>query len=350
MLRMESGKNLIKRSLPIAFLAAGVLIGFFLRDTLAKRETRHPLHVEFREGGFRYISPLLECESSRDADENIELEPLGQRIRKVIDEQKKRKWLSDESVYVRGLNSGEWLSVNPTVFYYPASLMKVPVLIAVLKQAETNPHLLEVKLKFSGETEFRYMSQYFAPSKKLEAGKSYTIEELLNRMIVYSDNDALSLLVEHVGKPLISRTFEELGLLDPYSEKSYREHGYSMTVDQYVISLRVLYNASYLNKEMSERALDLLTRIEFRQGLVEGVPQDVPVAHKFGEHVWENIPHGKELHDCGIIYYPANPYLLCIMTRGDSFEYLDDGIKETAHVVYEEFDRLWNMKGRKGLP
>lgn len=346
---MESGKNLIKRFFPIAFLAAGVLIGFFLRDTLAKHETRQPLYNEFREGGFRYISPLLECESSRDADENIELKPLEQRIRKVIDEQKKRKWLSDESVYFRRLDSGKWLSVNPAVFYYPASLMKVPVLIAVLKQAEAYPHLLGVKVKFSGKTELSDMSQYFAPSKKLEAGKSYTIEELLNRMIVYSDNDALSLLVEHVGKPLISRTFEELGLLDPFAE-SYRENEYSLTVDQYVIFLRVLYNASYLNKEMSERALELLTRIEFRQGMVEGVPPDIPVAHKFGERVWDNTSSGKELHDCGIIYYPGHPYLLCVMTRGDSFEYLDDGIKETAHVVYEELDRLWSVRGKKGLP
>ncbi len=346
---MESGKNLLKRFLPIAFLAAGILIGFFLRDTLAKHENMRPLHTEFREGGFRYISPLLECESSRDAVENIEFNPLENRIRRVIDEQKKRRWLSEESVYFRMLDSGKWLSVNPAVFYYPASLMKVPVLIAVLKKAEIDPHLLGVTVKFSGKTELSDMPQYFAPSKKLEAGKSYTIEELLNMMIVYSDNNALSLLVEHLGKPLISRTFEELGLLDPFSQ-SYIENEYSLTVDQYVISLRVLYNASYLSKAMSERALGLLTRIEFRQGLVEGVPSDIPVAHKFGERVWDNISPGKELHDCGIIYYPAHPYLLCIMTKGDSFEYLDDGIKEMSQAVYEEVDRSWNVMGRKSFP
>jgi len=348
-LRLESGRILIKRYVPLAVLLAGVLIGFFLRDTLAKHRTGSPLHTELREAGFRYVSPLLECESSRDADENIELKPLEQRIREAIDEQKKRGWLNSESVYFRRLSSGKWLSVNPAVFYYPASLMKVPVLITVLKQAEADPHLLGVKIRFSGKTELSGMSPYFTPSKKLEAGRSYTIDELLHRMIVYSDNDALALLVEHVGKPLVSRTFEELGLLDPFAER-YGENGYNLTVDQYVIFLRVLYNASYLSKEMSERALDLLTKIEFRQGLVEGVPSEIPVAHKFGERIWENISPGKELHDCGIIYYPGRPYLLCIMTRGDSFEYLDDSIKETSRVVYEELDRAWKVTGRKGLP
>jgi len=227
--------------------------------------------------------------------------------------------------------------------------MKVPVMIAILKQAELNPGVLTAKIKFTGATALSDRSPYFAPSKKLEAGKLYTVEELLDRMIVYSENDALFLLGERVGKPLISRTFRELRLPDPFTESS-GEQEYYMTVEQYVMSLRILYNASYLSKEMSEKALELLTKVEFRQGIVEGVPPDVPVAHKFGERVWENTSPGRELHDCGIIYYPARPYLLCIMTRGDSFEYLDDGIKETARIVYEGVDRFWKEMDRKRSP
>jgi beta-lactamase class A len=346
---MEFGKILVKRFFPLAALLAGVLIGFFLRTIVAEHETRRPAHTQFREGGFRYVSPLLACESSRDAKENIEFKPLEHRIRKAIDEQKERKWLTSESVYVLRLNSGKWFSINPALFYYPASLMKVPVLMAVLKQAEANPHLLGEKIRFTGKTELSNEPQYFAPSKRLEAGESYTVDELLKRMIVYSDNDALALVVEHVTEPVISRTFEELGLLDPFAEGS-GDSDYSLTVDQYSIFLRVLYNASYLSTEMSEKALDLLTKIEFRQGLVAGVPPGIPVAHKFGERTSGGISPVKELHDCGIVYYPAHPYLLCIMTRGDSFEYLDDAIKETTRVVYEELVRLWNVRGSNDLP
>jgi len=89
---MESLKILFKRFLPVVFFVAGVLIGFFLRDTLAKHEARVPLHTEFREGGFRYVNPLLDCESSSDADENLELRPLERRIRQVINNQRKRGW------------------------------------------------------------------------------------------------------------------------------------------------------------------------------------------------------------------------------------------------------------------
>jgi len=27
-----------------------------------------------------------------------------------------------------------------------------------------------------------------------------------------------------------------------------------------------------------------------------------------------------QLHDCGIVYYPETPYLLCVMTKGWNFE------------------------------
>jgi beta-lactamase class A len=346
---MEYGTILVKRFFPLAALLAGILIGFFLRGIAAKHETLRPAYTQFRESGYRYVSPLLACESSRDAKENIEFEPLEHRIRNVMEGQKKRKWLTSESVYVRRLNSGKWFSVNPALLYYPASLMKVPVLMAVLKQAEAEPHLLDEKIRFTGKTELSNEPQYFAPSKKLEAGKLYTIDELLNRMIVYSDNDALALVVEYVSEPVISRTFKDLGLLDPFAE-GYGDSDYSLTVDQYSIFLRVLYNASYLSSEMSEKALDLLTRIEFRQGLVAGVPLGIPVAHKFGERTSGNSSSVKELHDCGIIYYPDHPYLLCIMTRGNSFEYLDDAIRETTHIVYEELDHRWNVRDSRGLP
>ena len=42
----------------------------------------------------------------------------------------------------------------------------------------------------------------------------------------------------------------------------------------------------------------------------------------------------KQLHDCGIIYYPGNPYLLCVMTRGDSFGELSSTIRDISDIIY----------------
>ena len=90
--------------------------------------------------------------------------------------------------------------------------------------------------------------------------------------------------------------------------------------------------ASYLNEKYSEKALELLTRTEYKNGLVAAVPKEIVVAHKFGER--NNVQSEKQLHDCGIIYYPDHPYLLCIMTRGSDYGTLEIAIQDVAVKVY----------------
>lgn len=46
-------------------------------------------------------------------------------------------------------------------------------------------------------------------------------------------------------------------------------------------------------------------------------------------------PITKELHDCGIIYYPERPYLLCVMTEGNDLNELAGVIQNISKTVYE---------------
>ena len=112
-----------------------------------------------------------------------------------------------------------------------------------------------------------------------------------------------------------------------------------MPVRMYASFFRVLFIASYLNKEMSQKALAYLMRSDFNEGIVAGVPPSVLVAHKFGERVSGARLEDRQLHDCGIVYYPNSPYLLCIMSRGSDFTTLDDIIKDLSLLVYKEVDR-----------
>ena len=68
-----------------------------------------------------------------------------------------------------------------------------------------------------------------------------------------------------------------------------------------------------------------------------GLPKDVTIAHKFGEHVSgsNGVISSVELHDCGIVYAPKKPYLLCVMTRGSDFDKLSGIIKSISNMVYE---------------
>ena len=127
---------------------------------------------------------------------------------------------------------------------------------------------------------------------------------------------------------LLDRTFADLGLATP----AQRRLEDSMSVREYAAFFRVLYNATYLSHTGSERALQYLTRSMFHNGLVAGVPQGTAVAHKFGER---EMPGGlRQLHDCGVVYAPNHPYVLCVMTRGAQMDALKVAIQRVSAATY----------------
>jgi beta-lactamase class A len=324
------GGRIARSLLPLVLLLVGLLAGFVIRGFVPDKKPA-PQHYQLRENGYKYVNPLLACDSSPESEENIELEPLKRVIEKTIQDQIDKRWISDASVYFRRLNSGKWFSVRSVEKFSPASLLKVPLMIAVLREEELKPGFAKKRLKLSGPPISGKM-QNFKPSKVLEAGKYYTVDELLYRLVVYSDNDADTLLWSALNPVLLEKTFTELRVPSPFGHQPEDDF---LSVEAFATFFRVLYNATLLSKDMSEKALDLLTKAEFKEGLVAGIPSNLAVAHKFGERVFGQNGEVKELHDCGIVYYPDHPYLLCVMTKGSSFEYLDDVIEKVSHIAYE---------------
>ena len=253
---------------------------------------------------------------------------LKHGIEEFINNEKDKRLIKSVAVYFRDLNNGPWFGIDEDEKFYPGSLLKIPMLIGYLKRAESSPHLLREKIKFTGD-EFTE-SYYIKPSMEIEIGKSYTIEELIYRMLVYSDNKAARQLFYLDKGASFFKVFSDL--LPHYDFKS---EVISIQIHEYASFFRILYNASYLNKDMSNTALNWLTELGFKDGIVSGVPSNVIVARKFGER-----GEGKNLqfHDCGIVYYPKRPYLLCIMSKGENMENLIHNVKDISQLVYQHVD------------
>ena len=125
-----------------------------------------------------------------------------------------------------------------------------------------------------------------------------------------------------------------------------------VTLTAYASFFRVLYNASYLNKNMSEKALRYLSRSAFRDGVVAGIPSNVDCAIKFGERTVQAEAGGesgeravKQLHEFGIIYYPNRPFLIGVMARGEDPGKLANIMREITSLIYEEVDRQLRTSG-----
>jgi beta-lactamase class A len=316
--------------LGLGLLAAGFAAGYATREALRRREVDLTAFTQRREGGFRHINPLLECDIAEDVLRNRELAPFKERVTHYLEGRLDPRWASSVSVYFRELNDGLWFSVGDTDRYTPASLRKLPLMIALLKAADgpAGRPLLEREITFDLSRDYN-QDQSFRPSRPLVPGQRYTVRELIERMIVQSDNNAFTLLARVVDPAELDRAYALLRMQNP---RATGDDAF-LSVQTYASFFRILYNATYLTKEASEWALDTLARSEFRAGLVAGVPAAVPVAHKFGE---KSDPRAGvvQLHDCGIVYYPNHPYLLCVMSQGPSFEVLDEVIVAVSRLVY----------------
>jgi beta-lactamase class A len=240
--------------------------------------------------------------------------------------------VSEVSVYFRDLVHGPVFGINELADFAPASLLKLPLAMVFFRSAETEPEVLTHSVKYEGNT--AVMEQRIRPRISAEEGTPYTIEELLRMMLVYSDNASYEALEAFLAANsdrsfLRHEIFQEIGLIN--STNRVEE---TITVRGYASLFRILYNVSYLEREYSERILKWLSESEYDKGLVAGVPEGISVAHKFGERV---VSGGlKQLHDCGIVYYPGNPYLLCVMTRGKDFTELEHVIMEISRMTYQE--------------
>ena len=247
-------------------------------------------------------------------------DPLKTRSQRLVEHLSQEVNGLEVSVYFKDLNSGMSFGINEEKKFPHGSLGKLPYLMGILKSAENDPGLLAqtVKLRPTAIVEL---------AQSGPAEQSYTVERLLWRLIVRSDNAALLALSTAVPPALLLKAYQDLAV----------EYGTSgeLSAKEYSRFLEALARHDYLNSLFSEKALNLLTLTEFRSGLVEGVPGSIRVAHKWGS-VGE--PLSQLLHDCGIVYYPNHPYLICIMTRARADSgVLSSVIARISRQVYDDF-------------
>lgn len=266
--------------------------------------------------------------------------PLEQAVESYI-KHEQITGVSSVSVNFQDILESEGFSLNTMELYDPASLTKIPLMMAYYSLAEQDPTILSDKILYSGTPNLDADEQIPSPIQ-LTPGQSYTVEDLIEHLIEHSDNNAEQLLADNLVKTdqsdVLTNLLTDLGI------KNYSSGGDDVTVQEYSIFLRVLYNATYLDRNYSEKALRLLTESDFAAGIVGGVPNGIEVAQKFGDAKIANSAGaivGAELQNCGIVYYPNHPYRLCIMTKGDNVKDLETAIAGISKLIFERVQQRY---------
>lgn len=242
-------------------------------------------------------------------------------------------------VSVRNLATAESLSIRGDEKYPSASLIKVPILVALLSEVESGRmHLAErstmiARDRVGGSGILRHM----------QPGSDPTLEDLAWLMITLSDNTATNLLLDKLDIATVGAKMEALGL--PQSKvhsKTFRRqtsiamdssalYGFGVaTPDEMVQLFTMLHEGRAVSPAMDSVALRMLFANQDGNMMVRWLPGGTRVAHKSGSV-------DQTRNDCGIMYTPAAPIALCVMTREN--EDRSYAVDNSAHLLIARIAR-----------
>lgn len=245
-----------------------------------------------------------------------------------------KKYPQKTLIYFDYLNNGSWIGVGERDEFTAASLVKVPLAMAVYKAIEEKRLVPEQRYALDDLE----LDENFGTLYRMGAGSVFTVEDLVKIMLEQSDNTARAALYT---------IFSRIGIVDPiadvYSELGWEfappllNDGQNMDPNYYNrISLKVLsnmflslYNATYVNLDNSQKILSFLANSPFNDKIRAGVPEDINVAHKIGTAGMENT-----FSDCGIVYAPNRHYLLCLGSSGADEKTAAKFMAEISKAVY----------------
>jgi len=246
--------------------------------------------------------------------------------RKIFFEKRKAAWSAlqnrltaeinrfkgQSGVVIKDMQTGWVFFHNEGRLFPSASLAKIPIMAACFLAADqgkinlTQNIALKLKDKLSGS----------GVLKDMPPGKSFTVEELIGLMICDSDNTATNMLTSLIGIDYLNNAFASFGLKDTnlsrrvadyYSRDKKGIENFTTARDMAVI-LEKIYRKKLINKDISERCLNVLKLTKTNSRIPKYLPPEITVAHKTGLE-------RRVCHDVGIVYTCSGDFIICVLTK-----------------------------------
>lgn len=264
----------------------------------------------------------------------VDIQPLRDKLEQITDEFGR----DSVSIYIEYLNTGANISINKDNYIWPASLAKLPLAMAVVKKIEKGEWKLSNELVLLEGDRNVKSGEEKNPIFENPIGTRFTIEKLLEELLINSDNTAFNILLRNLHNDDVEAVINELGL-----EELFTKDG-KISAKEYSRIFRSLYTASFLNREHSQMLLRWLDGSPFNDFLASSIPNNISFPHKYGENISLGV-----YADSGIVYIPNRPYLISVMVKkeGDSFDKENKSRAEEFHrrvskETYDYFSKYLN--------
>jgi beta-lactamase class A len=223
-------------------------------------------------------------------------------------------------VAIEHVQTGWRLSVRGSEPFVAASVIKVPIMAAVYREAAAGRLRLEERLRLRPEDQVLGSGVL----KDLSPGLRLTVADLVTLMIAVSDNTATNMLLRRIGVDAVNAAMQAWGLtgsrlLYPLMVVPERRSGFNtVTADDMTSLLVRIARGQCVSWDASRRMIDVLKRQQDNERLPamlppvpDGPPGSIPpweVAHKTGTVTGV-------AHDVGIVYMPGQAFAISVLTR-----------------------------------
>ena len=223
--------------------------------------------------------------------------PLRTQMHKEVD-----PYADSFAVYFDYLPTGTTISINEDKNFTAESLLKVPVVMAYFHKKEQQGITIDPTVTIKKSE----LNNKFGDLYKKGAGYKINLGDAAKLALQKSDNTASLVLADQISQDDFKFVYDGLDIPEMLDKNTPL-----ITAQEYSSVLKALYFGGVLTNADSEYILELLSKTDFNDLLPSGVPGNIAVSHKIG------LVNGELYADCGIVYYPNRPYILCMVSHSD---------------------------------
>jgi beta-lactamase class A len=258
------------------------------------------------------------------------------------------------AVAVKHLDTGESFYCDEDEEMPTASLIKFMIMLEVYLQASekrinlTDTLTLQKANMVPGSGILTY---------HFSEGATFSLRDATRLMIVFSDNTATNMVLDHIGLPSTNKRLDSWGFphtrinakvflgsktsLDPERTKKFGLG--STTARETLLLLEKVHQGKVVSPEVCKEMLGHMKKCDDKLKLRRYLPEGIEIAHKSG-----TVSDART--DAGILYLPGGPVAVCVLTaHNEDKSWKDDNaanvlIGRVAQQVMEHYATVANKK------
>lgn len=220
-------------------------------------------------------------------------------------------------IYFQDLETNRYFEINGEEQFTAASLIKLPVILTLFREAEggridlATVYRLREEDKRGGAGSLQYKA----------AGYEITYRQMAQLMGKQSDNTAFKVISQVLGEEKIQSTINDLGM----KKTSFAQN--LTTPKDIGIFFERLWRGRVVSDKSREEILSFLTETIWEERIPAGLPKGIRVAHKIGSEVGV-------VSDAGIVF-DQKPFIVVIMSQGVNEIEAKKALPEISKMIYE---------------